>query len=139
MEENMKNSLKTFLVILSLGNSLFASENVFNLKMDLIIEGKHVSSASLEVNEGKKGIVTQDNNGIKHFIEVVAHEKMTADNQETIHMNFIIGKIAEDGSRVILTEPEVIASPNKKAHFYVKRDDQTDFVGLKFIAKKVSF
>lgn len=47
--------------------SAFANEKLFDLKMDLSLDGKHVSSTRLVIKEGEKGTVTRESNGEKKF------------------------------------------------------------------------
>lgn len=118
--------------------SAFASEKAFDLKMDLSIEGKHVSSPRIVVKEGEKGTITQESNGEKSFIEVVAKEEKAPNGKQAIHMTFVVGKIATDGTRTIVSQPQIISIPNEKAQITVGENGKPEVISLSVIANKTT-
>jgi type II secretory pathway component GspD/PulD (secretin) len=126
------------IVLLLIGSSAFASTKAFDLKMDLSIEGKHVSSPRIVVKEGEKGTITQESNGKKSFIEVVAKEDKAPNGKLAIHMTFLVGKIASDGTRTIVSQPQIISMPNEKAQITVGENGKPEVLSLSVIANKTT-
>lgn len=118
--------------------SVFASQKAFDLKMDLSIEGKHVSSPRIVVKEGEKGTITQESNGQKSFIEVVAKEDKAPNGKQAIFMTFVVGKIANDGTRTVISQPQIISIPNEKAQISVGEKGNPDLLSLSVIANKTT-
>jgi len=104
------------------GTAAFAS-NGYDLKMELSMNGKKVSSPRLIVVEGAKGSVTQDDGNGKTFIEVVATEG-EFQHHKGILMNLVVGTIAKDGTKTILAKPQILAKENEPAQITVGEKDK---------------
>ncbi len=93
-----------------------ASINSYELKTNLSINKKHVSSAMVMMREGKLASITQKNNDTdeENFIEVVT----TKDDQymeDGILMRFTIGTVDKNGVKHILARPQVIAKDKQES------------------------
>lgn len=118
-----------------IASSAFASTNGYDLKMEVSMNGKHVSSPRVITKEGETASITQDSNGNKMFVEVVATEKPT-DNKKAIHMNFVVGTISPTGEKKIEATPQIITMENEKATISVgNKKGKSDF-SLTVIAKR---
>lgn len=100
------------------GSSAFAS-NAYDLKMDLSLNKKHVSSPRIIVKAGEMGSINQKNGTEdEHFIEVIATES-SIKNKKGILMNFTIGTIGKNGERTILAKPQILAKENEPAQITI--------------------
>jgi hypothetical protein len=95
-------------------SSAFASSNAYDLKMDLSLNGKHLSSPRVIVKEGEVATITQKTESEENFIEVTATENMVM-HHRGIKMNFTVGTIAKDGKRIVASKPQVLVEENKPA------------------------
>lgn len=107
-----------FLILLSFicSGKAMASINSYELKTNLSINKKHVSSAMVMMREGKLASITQKNNDTdeENFIEVVT----TKDDQymeDGILMRFTIGTVDKNGVKHILARPQVIAKDKQES------------------------
>lgn len=117
--------------------SASASEKAFDLKLDLSIDGNAVSSPRMTVREGEKGTITQESNGQKRFVEVVAREEKTSAGKQAVHMTFAVGKIEKDGTRSVLSRPQVLSLMNEKAQIAVGEKGKPTF-SLTVVANKTT-
>lgn len=115
----------------------FAKTAAFDLKVELSIDGKPSTSAQIIVAAGQKGSVTQENDGQKNFIDVVAKEDKASNGKQAIFMDFVIGKIEKDGTKKILSTPKIIALPNEEAQITVG-SSKPEVVFLKVTATKTT-
>lgn len=116
-------------------NSVFASTNEYDLKMDLSINGKHVSSPRVIAKEGETTSMTQDSNGEKIFMDVIATEQVI-NNKQSILMKFVIGRFSETGERTILSTPQIITIDNKRAQITVGDKQEKEDLALSVIATR---
>lgn len=100
-------------------SSALASQHSFDIQMDLAMAGKYISSPKITVKEGERGTVIQEDNGQKRFIEVVANSAEAANNKKAIHMAFVVGNLAKDGSRATVSQAQIVAKPGKEAQITV--------------------
>lgn len=121
-------------MICLLSTSVFASEKAFDLKIEMSVDGKHVSSPRIVVKEGEKGTVIQESNGEKNFIEVVAKEGKAPNGVQGIHMAFVVGKIANDGSRTVVSQPQILSIPNEKAQITIGEKGKPEVLSLSVVA-----
>lgn len=84
----------------------------YDLRMDLTIDGKFKSSPSVLLKEGETATIFRKIDVDENFIEVVATE---GKSKNGILMKFVVGKIGEDGERIILARPEILAKENQPA------------------------
>ncbi len=103
---------------LLIASNVFAASKMYDLKMDLLINGKRVSTPRILVKEGETARVDQENSYSKSFIEVVAGEG-EIQNRKGILMNFTVGYIDKAGKRKIVSQPQVLAKENEIASIEV--------------------
>lgn len=125
----------TVFICFLVGSAAFANGGGYDLKMDLSMNGKHVSSPRLIAREGEVASITQNLNGEKIFIEVVATEKPTANNR-AILMSFVVGKISATGEKTIVSTPKIIALENDKAEVTVNNDQGKESIALSVTAAR---
>ena len=129
----MKVILVLFTVFLS--GSAFAATNGYQLKLDLSIGGKHVLSPQILVTEGATASVTEEVDGEKTFIEVVATEKPTG-KKNAILMKFVVGTVTSSGERRILSTPTLISLENNMAQITVENKKPKGDLTLSAIATR---
>lgn len=117
-----------------IGSSALASTNGYDLKMELSLNGKHISSPRVIVKAGETATVTQKTDTEESFIEVVATEGKVQ-NHKGIMMNFVVGVIGKDGERTIKAKPQILAKENEPAQITIggKNGDE---VSLSVIANR---
>lgn len=119
-------------------SSALASQNSFDIQMDLAMAGKYISSPKITVKEGERGTVIQEDNGQKRFVEVIANSAEAANSKKAIHMAFVVGNIAKDGSRTTVSQAQIIAKPGKKAQITVGKNDDSESFSLSVIATEIT-
>lgn len=119
-----------------IGSSAFASTNGYDLKMDLSLNGKHISSPRVIVKAGETATITQKTDTEESFIEVVATEG-SIQNHKGILMNFVVGVIGKNGERTIKAKPQVLAKENEAAQITVG-ENNGDEVSLSVVANRKS-
>lgn len=111
--------MKGILILLSLfATSVYAAPKTYNLKMDLVLDGKAVGSPRMIVTEGQLATVTQQKDGIQSFIDVIATDANEKDFKG-IMMKFTVGYVDKDGKRTIVSKPQVLAKENSPAQIQV--------------------
>lgn len=130
--------MKLFLitVILVVSQMTFAAVNMFDLEMSLTVDGKLISSPHITVQEGKPGLITQEANGEKSFIEVTATEKKSAHGQNVVYMSFVVGNFDNNGQRTVISKPQISAAYDQKAQITVRGSQKPEALSLTVIAKK---
>lgn len=124
------------IVLTFIGSTAFASTNGYDLKMDLSLNGKHVSSPRLIVKAGETAYINQKTDTEESFIEVVATEG-SIQNHQGILMNFIVGVIDQNGQRVIKAKPQILAKENEAAQITVG-ENNGDEISLSVVATRKS-
>jgi hypothetical protein len=124
------------IVLAFIGSSAFASTNGYDLKMDLSLNGKLVSSPRLIVKAGETAYINQKTDTEESFIEVVASEG-SIQNHQGILMNFIVGVIDQNGQRVIKAKPQILANENEAAQITVG-ENNGDEISLSVVATRKS-
>lgn len=123
------------LAVLFFGNTVFAAQAGYELDMKLSLDGKHVSSPRLIVKEGEAGLIVQKTDTEESFIEVVATEG-AIQNNTGILMKFVVGVIAPDGTRTVLSKPRILAMENQQ--ITVGNENGQESISLSVIAKRTS-
>lgn len=98
----------SFLISMMISTSLFAAIPKYELKMDLIFNGKPIPRATIIVNEGEKASVTQKTETSRNFIDVVVTKSAVAEHPGIL-MKFNIGIIDAQGKRIIKSSPQIIS------------------------------
>lgn len=120
------------------GNSAFAATtNGYDLKMDLSLNGKHISSPRVIVKESETATITQKTDTEETFIEVVAAER-EIQNHKGILMKFTVGTISKDGQRTIISKPQILANENEKAQITVGKSGGSVNLSLSVLAQRKS-
>lgn len=114
-----------------------ATPKQFNLKMDLSIDGKHASSPQLIVKEGQKALIQQGDKNQTTFIEVVAIEEKSVEDK-SILMKFVIGTIEKDGSRKVISTPQIRTLPSEKAEVRVGDQERPEAISFSVIPTPVT-
>jgi hypothetical protein len=118
------------------GGSALASTNGYDLKMDLSLNGKHVSSPRLIVRAGETAYISQKTDTEETFIEVVADEG-SIQNHQGILMNFTVGIIDQNGQRVIKATPQILSKENEASQIRVGKSS-SDEISLSVVATRKS-
>lgn len=120
------------------GSVGLASSRGYELKMDLSLDGQHVSSPRVVTVAGETATVTQKNETGQSFIEVTANEG-AIQGHKGILMKFVVGTISKNGKRTILSKPEVLAKENVPAQITVgKENGANPEVALSVVAQRKS-
>lgn len=123
------------LALIMVGSSAFGATNGYDLKMELSMNGKHVSSPRVIVKAGETATVTQKTDTEETFIEVVATEG-EIQNNKGILMKMVVGTISSDGQRTIVSRPQILAKENEQALIQV--GDKDGEMSLSVVAKRKS-
>lgn len=91
----------------------------YDIKMDLSLNGKVISSPQIIAKDGEVASITSGTEDGEHFIEVTAIEESILGNKG-IMMTFVMGKIEKDGQRIILSKPQLFAKENQKSEVVVE-------------------
>lgn len=133
--------MKTFILALALSFSPTlmaagpATRAGYALKMALSMNGKVVSTPQLIVRNGATGSITEESATQKTFIEVTATEG-SVQKRQGIMMNFVVGRIAKDGTRTVLSRPSILANENEKAEITVADKQSGETMALSVIATR---
>lgn len=120
----------------TLVTSAFASGESFEVKIDLLLNGKHISSPRVILKEGESATIIQKTKTVDNFIEVRAF-KNEAPNQEGILMKLIVGEIGEGGKRTIVSQPQILTKENEPSQITVNAKEKgSEKLSLSVVAKK---
>lgn len=123
------------LALIMVSSSAFAATNGYELKMDLALNGKPVSSPRVLVKAGEAATINQKSETDETFIEVVATEG-GIQNRKGIMMTFVIGTIGKNGERNIISKPRILAKENDPAQFIEGDESGTEKLSLSVVAKR---
>lgn len=121
----------------------FSATPGYDLKMDLSLDGKLVSSPRLIVPEGVVGSIEstpKDKTAIfkTNYIEVKATEILVSDKKR-IKMNFTVGVIDKVGQKTVTSKSHVIARENEKVKITLsENEDNSKHMVLSVVAKRKS-
>ena len=105
--------------------------------MDLLVNGKRVSSPRVYVKEGEITRVDEASPRSKSFIEVVASEG-EIQNRKGILMNFTVGYFDKVGNRKIVSQPKILAKENEIASIEVNNLNGKEKLKLSVLAQRKS-
>jgi hypothetical protein len=115
----------------------YADENIFELKMELYLNGQHISSPRVITKEGEKAVITQENSSnLKTELEVIVKEEMTPNRKIAIMMDFTISQVSKDGVKTILSKPRILSIYNEQAKIIQSDEDGNEVLNLSVIANK---
>lgn len=124
------------LVSLMLGSSAFAAKG-YDLKIDLSLNGKRMSSPRVLVKAGEKAIVSESGKNGGTFIEVMATEGEVQGNSG-IMMSMTVGTIDKKGARTILSRPKILAVENSESKITVgELENGTEQISLSVTPKRI--
>ena len=112
-----------------------AATSGYDLKMELSMNGKIISSPQILAKAGETATVTQKTDDQENFIEVTAIDGSILGN-DGIMMTFVVGTIAKDGSRTILSKPQIFAEENKQSEIMLEQDGSNEMLSLSVVAKR---
>lgn len=127
----------------TLASAAIRKTNGYDLKMKLSLNGKLISSPRIIAKAGETATIIQktDDREEENFIEVTAIDGTILGN-EGIMLTFVVGNIAKDGTRKILSKPQVFAKENRKAEVTVEQaaehGDSKEMLSLSVVAKRKS-
>ena len=127
------NGFIAFCLALVSGSSSFAAMRSYDLKMDLSMDGKHVSSPRVITEEGSVASITQQADGKTYFIDVVASEEGA---KGAINMKFVVGTVSDSGERTVVAEPTISALEKEKAEISVRDETSPARVSLSVVATR---
>jgi hypothetical protein len=102
------------LIFLFFISSALASTKGYDLNMDLVIDGKKISSPKAIVEAGKPATIIQKKDGVESFIEVIASEG-ELQGRKGILMDFEIGYIGKNGKREVVSKAKILAKEKEPA------------------------
>ncbi len=121
------------LVLVLISSFSFAATNGYDLKMEFSMNGKHVSSPRVIVKAGEMATITQKTDTEETFIEIIATEG-EIQNNKGILMTAVIGTVSSDGTKTIISKPQILAKENKTALIQIGNKDSE--ISLSIIAKR---
>ena len=121
------------LLFLMVGSSALATLRTYDLKVNLTMNGKHVSSPQIIAKEGETASMTQELNGEKIFMDVIATEN-TAKDKNAIFMKFSVGTISAKGEKKIISTPQILALENQKAEIQVVDEKDHENLSISVVA-----
>lgn len=130
--------LKLVLGLFLVTSSAYAGTNGYDLKFDLSLNGKHVSSPRMYVVEGAVASIEQKNSTDSSYIEVKATETMVA-NKKRIKMNFTVGVVDKFGQKVVISKQNIVVKENELAKVTLnENEDNSKHLALSVVAKRKS-
>jgi hypothetical protein len=121
-----------FVIFLLLGVSASAAPKIYNLKMDLLLNGKFVSSPQMTVREGELASIESETDGEKVFLDVMVTPK-----KKSLGMTFTVSRLNDAGEKEIVSSPYIIARENNKAQISVSTHQMEEMINLSVIATRV--
>jgi hypothetical protein len=152
----------TLALVVLIPRSAHAKKASFDLKMDVSLDGKHVSSPRMIVREGEKAVIVQEDfvdadfadkeeRGVatasgdgsdsdlttvereSTFIEVTATERQI-NGFKTIWLKMAVGRVDANGDRKMISQSKVAAFENEQTVLKTGNDDQK--VDLTILAQR---
>lgn len=116
--------------------STFATSG-YKLQMNVLMDGKLVSSPELIVEKDKKAMLIQENadSKVKTEISILASEG-NIDGNTGILLDMSVAQLIGD-DRTIISAPQILVSEGKEALFESSNADGTDKFELKVVPTRV--
>lgn len=131
----MKKQIIFLLYIISF-NLLAESKNTYDVKIDLSLNGKYISSPRIILNENQEGNLKQkDETGKEHFIDLIIQHKETKIVKNGVLMKFAIGTM-EKGVKKIVAKPHLFTRENQSAEISQSDEKGKENISIKVIAIK---
>lgn len=130
-----------YLLLLMISTQAFSATAGYDLKIDLSLNGKHISSPRLHVEEGVVGSIettSKDKSGYleSNYIEVKVSEILVS-NKKRIKMNFTVGIFDKTGLKVVTSKSNLIARENENVKITLsENEDSTKHLVLSVVAKR---
>ena len=131
--------LKLILGLILVVNTTFATTtNGYDLKFDLSLNGKRISTPRVYVLEGAVASVEQKSATNSSYIEVKATEVLVS-NKKRIKMSFTVGIIDKFGDKTVTSKQNVIARENELVKVTLsENEDNSKHLALSVVAKRKS-
>ena len=100
-----------------------ASPNAFDMRVDISIAGKHVSSPHLTAKAGEMVSTTFESNGEKFYLDLTATDEAPA-AANLILYKMEIGTLSETGLKTVLSTPKIISNPGFKTEISQHSDGE---------------
>jgi type II secretory pathway component GspD/PulD (secretin) len=123
------------MILFLIGANADCATNGYDLKIDLSLDGKHVSSPHMIVKAGESATATLKNGNKENFIEVVANEERSKDF-DGILIQIAIGTIEENGKRTIISRPQILTKENEPVQISIGEKNGAEEVALSVIAQR---
>lgn len=116
----------------------FAAVPKYDLKVEVSLNDKLVSSPHLVVQEGEPVTIVQKLAQDEMFLEVVAVRTRSDSQTPAVRMNFVVGTMNRKGEREVLSTPQIVALENETSEIRVgERGKPDSSVSLKVIANQI--
>jgi C4-type Zn-finger protein len=130
--------LKLVLGFFLIMSSAFAGTSGYDLKFDISLNGKHISSPRIYVVEGAVAAIEQKNSTDSSYIEVKATETMVS-NKKRIKINFTLGVVDNFGQKTVISKQNIIAKENELVKITLnENEDNSKHLALSVVAKRKS-
>ncbi len=127
---------KVGLLLLLAGTRAWAAKG-YDLKMELTMNGKHMSSPRVLVRAGEKAMIEEEGKNGGSFIEVIATEGEAKGNAG-IMMSITVGTIDKKGARTIISRPKILAVENSEARITVgENENGNEQISLSVTPKRI--
>lgn len=134
----MKKSILASVLLTLFSPFAFAVKKGFDIKMDIVVDGKTLSSPRIQVLEGVQTTVTERVKQEKTFFNLVATQDKEMKGKQTVLMKFEIGKFDEKGQKIVVGQPQIIAFENEPASISVGTEEKEAY-SISVIAQKKIF
>ena len=118
-----------------IASASLAANKGYELKMDLSLDGKHVSSPIVRTKAGETATVTQSLGDSQTFMDIIATEG-EIQGHSGILLDVVIGNIEPNGSRKVLSRPKLLVKENEEAS--IEQRSETNAMQLKVVAHRTT-
>lgn len=125
------------IIILFLAGTAWAAPRQYEIDMELMVDGKVVSTPKIITMEGTKASIESAGAEGGTFVEVTPSEK-TIKGVDGILMEMKVGFVDDTGFRRVLAQPRILAKDGAKAQIILDDKKKNQEVTLKATAKRVS-
>lgn len=134
MTKLLVTRMTAFFLVLSC-SSAFARTGAYDLRMELAIDGRHISSPRIVAKADETASITQESGSQKIFLDVKASEQAMS-GKPGIHLKFLIGTISSTGQRKVLSSAEIIALEGKEAQITIGHQPGQEDISLAVVATR---
>lgn len=129
--------MKVFLLgLFFISGEILAGTNGYELKINLSLNGKFISSPVILVKEGELATVDQKDSKDSSYIEVKATESIVSDKKR-IKMHFTVGIIDNSGQKIVTSKNNIIVRENETTKITLnENEDNSKHLAMSIIAKR---